>query len=81
MVVARARSGWPIAEIARRGVISRAYVYEILATEKLRDERRMTQHYARRRNIGRPIDLGGPRDEWIDRDLDDEGLVQVLETC
>lgn len=74
MVVARVRSGWKIEAIASRGEISRAYVYEIMASEQLRDEFRMARFYERRGKLGRPLDVGGPRDEWIERDLDDEGL-------
>jgi hypothetical protein len=33
---------------------------------------RMKRFYERRGNIGRPLDIGGPRDEWIDRDIDDQ---------
>lgn len=68
-IVSAARSGTPIAEIAAKGEISRSYVNMILAAERLRDEVKMKRFYDRRGNLGRPFDMGGPRDEWLDRDL------------
>lgn len=71
-VVTRFRGGEPVSSIAERGVVSRQYVYQMLAAEELRDARVMGIFYAGRRNLGRPIDLGGPRDEWVESDVIDE---------
>lgn len=65
------RSGASVSEIAKTGEISRAYVYKMLAAEELRDRVRMDRFYERRRNLGRPIDMDGPRDEWIEWDVFD----------
>lgn len=78
-VVRRFRSGEPVSLILldgglppRRGRISRQLVYSLLAAEDLRDARAMRLFFGRRRNLGRPIDMGGPRDEWVERDVIDE---------
>jgi hypothetical protein len=71
-VVSAYRSGTSAAEIAVRGEISRAYVYELLAAEAHRDRIVMDRFHAARRNLGRPIDLGGPRDVWVDYDIDEQ---------
>lgn len=63
------RSGTPISELAERGKTSRAYIYEILAMEELRDREKMKKFYAKRKNLGRPLDMGGSRDVWIDDDF------------
>ena len=75
-VVTEYRSGRRVADITEPGKLSRQYVYLMLATELRRDELKMERFYERRGNIGRPLDICGPRDEWIDRDIDDqlEGL-------
>lgn len=65
-VVKAVRSGKRVEDIAVVGKISKAYVYEILATEELRDKFRMDRFFDKRRNLGRPIDMGGPRDVWIE---------------
>ncbi len=65
-------AGVPVDEIVNGSALSRAYVYQIFADEKLRDRARMRRFYAHRRNLGKPLDPGGPRDEWIERDVIDE---------
>ena len=71
-VVSKFRSGVPVSEIAEPGVRSKQYVYVILASEDLRDANRMANFFAGRRNLGRPLDVGGPRDEWVDYDVIDD---------
>lgn len=70
-VVTAFRSGTPVSQIAKRSERSKQLVYMILAAAQLRDERRLEQFYDKRRNLGRPLDMGGPRGVWIE---DDEGL-------
>jgi hypothetical protein len=71
-VVTWYRSGVPVSEIAVAGQTSRQYVYVVLLAEDLRDAHHMAVFYRGRRNLGRPIDLGGLRDEWVECDVIDE---------
>lgn len=71
-VVTRHRSGVPVSEIVVAGQTPRQYVYVVLAAEDLRDAYHMAVFYRRRRNLGRPIDLGGLRDEWVECDVIDD---------
>lgn len=70
-IVPTYKSGTPVSKLAYRGSVSRSYVHQILAAEELRDRVRMDRFHEHRRNLGRPIDMGGPRDEWVDRDIFD----------
>lgn len=71
-VVIAYRSGVPVAKIVEPGKLSKWYVYLMLATQLEIDRIKMRRFYERRYNLGRPIDMGGPRDEWIERDIDDQ---------
>lgn len=64
-------SGKSVKEIAKQGEVSVQYIYMVLALEELRWKRRTEAFYAGRRNLGRPIDMDGTRDEWIDWDLEE----------
>ena len=44
-------------------------VYQILSAAYLKEQWIMQRFYERRRNLGRPLDLPGPRDVWIDYDI------------
>lgn len=70
-ILTAVRSGVPVSDIAVKGKISRQYVYLILASEKLREEVSAKRFFEKRRNLGRPIDMGGPRDVWIECELFD----------
>ena len=71
-----ARGGAKLKDIAKKFGISRARAGSIIQREKRRALTRQIldlqyesrwKHYKRRfQNLGRPIDMGGPRDVWID---------------
>lgn len=72
-IVPAIRGGARVQEFVVEGKISAKYIYLILSTQKLRDEFKMARFYEKRGNIGRPLDMGGLRDTWIETDLNDEG--------
>lgn len=65
-VVTAVRSGTSVKEVAEQEGHSRSYIHQILAAEDLRDRIILERFYAKRKNLGRPIDMGGPRDRWIE---------------
>jgi len=65
------------AEVGKIVGCSKQYVSLVVIEYRDRVRLRMRQFYEGRRNLGRPIDMGGPRDEWIDRDLEDEWEAQT----
>lgn len=71
-IVTAYRSGVRVAQLVEPGKISHQYIYLLLAIQHEIDKRRMARFYERRCNLGRAIDMGGLRDEWIDRDIDDQ---------
>lgn len=75
-VVKEIRNGKRVADLAEHGKLSRQYIYVLLATQERIDRWKMARFHERRGNLGRPLDMGGPRDEWLERDIDDqlEGL-------
>lgn len=72
-IVRAVRGGTPRRDLVEPGKLSLFYINVIMDTERLRDRIRMERFYARRRNLGRPIDMGGPRDVWIDYDIEEDG--------
>jgi hypothetical protein len=65
-IVTAYRSGESVTSIKEKNKISKQYIYKILAIQKLRDNKKMEIFYSKRKNLGRPLDLGGKRNEWIE---------------
>ncbi len=65
-IVTAVRSGTPRKDLIIPGKMSLFYINVILDAQKLRDRLYMERFFSRRHNLGRPIDMGGPRDVWIE---------------